>query len=206
MSESFEFTKLCNPNREEESNLASVRYVEPVVRFCAVITRHPSARQWAMERLSSQWGGIQVMSTEIPFEAGGYYTATMGAELTKTLVAFDGFQDPAGLSDWKHQTNELEIAYAAESEHPEPRPLNLDPGYTTQAKLVLATTKDRDHRIYLKDGMFAEVTLNYVGKQWQHHRWSYPSYRTEEVADFANQCRRRLRMHLKETRQFRTKP
>ena len=205
MSESSEFTKLCNPDREEESNLASVRYVEPVVRFCAVITRHSSARKWAMDRLSSQWGGIQVTSAEIPFEAGGYYTSTMGSELIKTLVAFDGFQDPAGLSDWKHQTNDWEIAYAAESEHPEPRPLNLDPGYTTQAKLVLATTKDRDHRIYLKDGMFAEVTLNYVGKLWQHHRWSYPSYRTQEVADFANECRRRLRVHLKETRQFRTK-
>ncbi len=152
MSMSSESTKLCNLDREEEPHLASVRYVEPVVRFCAVITRHPAARQWALERLSDQWGSIQVMSSEIPFEAGGYYTPTMGAELTKTMVAFDGFQDPAGLSDWKHQTNDWEIAYAAESNHPEPRPLNLDPGYTTQAKLVLATTKDRDHRIYLKDG------------------------------------------------------
>jgi hypothetical protein len=73
----------------------------------------------------------------------------------------------------------------------------------TQAKLVLATTKDRDHRIYLRDGMFAEVTLTYVGRQWQHHRWSYPSYRTEEVAAFATECRKRLRQHLRATQQFR---
>jgi hypothetical protein len=183
--------------------LASVRFVEPVVRFCAVITRHPSARQWAMDHLQRQWGGIQCASAPIPFEAGGYYTPTMGSDLIKTLIAWEGFQDPAELADWKHQSNAWEEAYAAESDDPETRPLNLDPGYVTQAKLVLATTKDRDHRIYLRDGMFAEVTLTYVGKRWQHHRWSYPSYRTEEVASFASECRKRLRAHLKETKQFR---
>ena len=180
-----------------------MRYVEPVVRFCAVITRHESARQWANEWMGRRWGGIEWASDPIPFQAGGYYTPTMGSDLTKTLVAFSGFQDPAELSAWKHQTNDWEEQYVKESKHPESRPLNLDPGYATQAKFVLATTKDRDHRIYLKDGMFAEVTLTYVGKQWRHHRWSYPSYRTEEVAEFATECRRRLREHLKATRQFR---
>ena len=101
------------------------------------------------------------------------------------------------------QTNFWEADYAANSNHVEDRPLNLDPGYISQAKLVLATTKDRDHRIYLRDGMFAEVTLTYVGKSWQHHRWSYPSYRTKDVAEFASECRQRLREHLRATRQFR---
>ena len=105
----------------------------------------------------------------------------------------------------EHQTNAWEVEYARVSEHVEERPLNLDPGYTTQAKLVLATTKDRDHRIYLRDGMFAEVTLTYVGKQWTHHRWSYPSYRTEEVAAFATACRQSLREYLRSTQQFRLK-
>lgn len=190
-------------DREEEPALAHVRYVEPVVRFCAVITRHEAARQWALQRLNAMWGGVAITSSEIPFEAGGYYTPTMGKDLIKTLVAFDGFHDPGELAAWKLQTNTMESDYAASSNHSETRPLNLDPGYMTQAKLVLATTKDRDHRIYLRDGMFAEVTLTYVGKQWNHHRWSYPTYRTEEVASFANACRQRLRQHLAATRQFR---
>lgn len=202
-SSASESNNLCLPDREEEPNLASVRFVEPVVRFCAVISRHQGATQWALQQIGEQWGGVQFVSDEIPFEAGGYYTPTMGSELTKTLIASEGFQDPAGLADWKHLTNRWEASYAAQSDHPEPRPLNLDPGYITQAKLVLATTKDRDHRIYLRDGMFAEVTLTYVAKRWQHHRWSYPSYRTEEVASFAHECRRRLREHLKATKQFR---
>ena len=163
-----------------------------------MISRHDEARQWAVEKLSGLWGPVTLESPAIRFEAGGYYTPTMGEGLNKTLVAFDGFQDPAELADWKHLTNDLERQYARESNHAEPRPLNLDPGYTTQAKLVLATTKDRDHRIYLRDGMFAEVTLTYVGKQWQNHRWSYPTYRTEEVASFATDCRNTLREHLKQ--------
>ena len=186
--------------------MSAVRFVEPVVRFCAIITRHDAARQWAMKRLADQWGAATVSSCEIPFEAGGYYTPSMGSDLQKTLITSAGFVDPAGLADWKNTTNRWEQDYIDASEHQEQRPLNLDPGYMTQAKLVLATTKDRDHRLYLRDGMFAEVTLTYVGKVWEHHRWSYPSYRTEAVAQFANRCRQNLRQHLKETRQFRSHP
>ena len=186
--------------------MAQIRLVEPVIRFCGVITRHDSARQWAMDKLASLWGAPIIVSPPIPFEAGGYYTQSMGPGLQKTLVALEGFEDPAYLADWKTETNRWEDEYAESARHDEQRPLNLDPGYMSQAKLVLATTKDRDHRLYLRDGMFAEVTLTYVGKQWRDHRWSYPSYRTTEVADFANQCRTRLRAHLKETRQFRIRP
>jgi len=127
----------------------------------------------------------------------------MGDELRKVLVAFDGLEDPAGLATWKLQTNRWESVLASKTNVPESRPVNLDPGYVTQAKLVLATTKDRDHRVYLHSGMFAEVTLTYVGRQWTHHRWTYPSYRTTAVAEFAMQCRSRLREHLQATAQFR---
>ena len=191
---------------EEVTSMSAIRFVEPVVRFCAVITRHKDARKWAIARLAEQWGQATVCSVEIPFEAGGYYTPSMGSGLHKSLIAVADFADPGSLADWKNETNEWEQEYTRSSQHEEDRPLNLDPGYMTQAKLVLATTKDRDHRLYLRDGMFAEVTLTYVGKAWQHHRWTYPSYRTDEVATFANQCRADLRQHLKETRQFRSHP
>ncbi len=183
--------------------MASTKRVEPVIRLCAVITRHAAARQWAIDRIGDRWGGTSIVSPEIPFEAGGYYTASMGSDLTKVLVATAGVCDPAELADWKHESNRWETEYAANFSHEEDRPLNLDAGYATQAKLVLATTKDRDHRIYLRDGMFAEVTLCYVGRKWQSHRWTYPSYRAEKVSEFVTGCRNQLRAHLKETRQFR---
>jgi len=183
--------------------VSSIRSVEPVVRFCAIISRHATLSSNAVEHIGAHWGKPVILSPELNFEAGDFYTKTMGTDLKKRLVAFEGFVDPADLADWKNQTNDWESELAAEYSDQELRPLNLDPGYMSQAKLVLATIKDRDHRVYLRDGIFAEVTLTYVGKVWQHHRWSYPSYRTDDVARFASECRTRLRKHLKETNAFR---
>ncbi len=183
--------------------MADTRFVEPVVRICAIITRHEEARRWAIDRLRDRWGEPRDQTEPIPFLASGYYTPTMGDDLLKVIVATGEPIDPAALADWKHETNRWEKEFAKDSAFVEERPLNLDPGYVTQAKLILATTKDRDHRIYLRDGMFAEVTLTYVGKKWTSHRWTYPSYRCDEVATFAGKCRDRLRKHLQSTRQFR---
>ncbi|MCC9644087.1 DUF4416 family protein [Rhodopirellula sp. JC740] len=183
--------------------MGELRLVEPVVRFCAVISRHESARQWAKQRLAGRWGELAETGPPCPFEAGGFYEHEMGDGLVKELVAITAFADPGGLADWKTETNQWEAEFAEEFDGAESRPLNLDPGYVSQAKLVLATIKDRDHRIYLREGIFAEVTLNYVGKRWIHHRWSYPDYRSDAVANFAADCRARLREHLKATGGFR---
>ena len=184
--------------------MAAIRPVEPVVRFCAVISRQPEVRRWAIDHLVARWGAASIRSDVLPFEAGGFYDDQMGRGLGKVLVAFDQLADPGGLADWKHATYAIEASCRFEQQFDAPRPLNLDPGYITQAKLVLATIKDRDHRLYLRDGMFAEVTLNYVGKRWIHHRWTYPDYRTPAVAEFAMRCRNQLRAHLQNAGGFRT--
>jgi hypothetical protein len=184
-------------------SLSKTRLIEPVIRFVAVITNDERVRAWAYECIEQRWGSIAEQSAPMPFEAGGFYTEAMGGSLQKTLVAIAAPIDPVGLADWKTQTNGWEVEAAAQLPHSHARPLNLDPGYITQAKLVLATVKDRDHRIYLKDGIFGEITLTYVGRQWVHHRWTYPDYRTEEVIEFAMRCRTRLRQHLMETGAFR---
>ena len=183
--------------------LSKTRLIEPVIRFVAVITSDDEVRGWAYRRIEQQWGAIADCSPPLPFHANGFYDDAMGGGLIKTLVAIAEPIDPVGLADWKSQTNQWEIEAAAELAKPQSRPLNLDPGYITQAKLVLATVKDRDHRVYLKDGIFGEITLTYVGRQWVHHRWTYPDYRTEDVFAFAMKCRQRLRKHLLETRSFR---
>ena len=69
------------------------------------------------------------------------------------------------------------------------RPLNLDPGYLSEAKLVLATTKDRDHRIYLGQGIFAECTLYFHKQQWQPRDWTYPDFCSTPYRSFLAECR-----------------
>ena len=134
-------------------------------------------------------GPIALASDAFDFTETDYYAATMGTDLKKQFLAFERLIDPAMLADIKRQTNEWEVEYAALGRHAEPRPLNLDPGYITPAKLVLASTKDHAHRIYLRDGIYAEVTLAYRQRQWQPLEWTYPDYRRDDYQRFFTRCR-----------------
>jgi len=117
----------------------------------------------------------------------------MGDQLKKKLFAYENWISPQALPDKKILANEWEQQFADENNVPEPRPLNIDPGYISEAKLVLATTKDRDHRVYLRDGIFAEVTLHFSGQKWLASRWTYPDYRAEKFHSFFTNCRNYLR-------------
>lgn len=165
----------------------------PVLLICAVFSRHEVALAWARETLSTAWGPVALASERFQHEETRYYEPTMGAGLTKMFLVFEELVDPAGLPGLKRQTNAWETAYAQEAGHAEPRPLNLDPGYLTEAKLVLATTKDRDHRLYLGEGIFGEVTLHYQQRQWRPREWTYADYRRSDYHEFFTRCRDYLR-------------
>ena len=116
----------------------------------------------------------------------------MGSPLRKVFFAFERSFDAGNLADVKLQTNQWEQQYAGLGGHAEPRPLNLDPGYLTLGKLVLASTKDHAHRIYLAQGIYAEVTLCYRHGRWQPHPWTFADYRREDYQQFFSQCREHL--------------
>ena len=132
------------------------------------------------------------------FEQTRYYEASMGPGLRKVFFAFADVADPAGLTEWKLASGEWESEYAATGSHPEPRPLNLDPGYLTLGKLVLASTKDYAHRIYLRQGIFAEITLYWRHGQWVYHEWTFADYRQAAYHEFFSQCRDYLHKQLRE--------
>ena len=117
--------------------------------------------------------------------------------MLKTFWAFERLIDPGMLADIKQQTNAWEAEYAALARHPEPRPLNLDPGYIGLGKLVLASTKDHAHRIYLGQGIYAEVTLYYKDGRWQHRDWTFADYRRGDYQAFFEECRENLKRRLR---------
>jgi len=84
-----------------------------------------------------------------------YYSAELGEPIFRKFMFFKNLISEADISDIKLQTNQIEEKLSTNGK----RTINIDPGYIGLSKLVLATTKDYSHRIYLKDGIYGEVTL-----------------------------------------------
>jgi hypothetical protein len=179
--------------------MGDIREPKPSLLIMAVFSRYESALAWSRLKGEQDWGPMALTSDLFDFDETPYYEKTMGPGLKKQLLAFEQLAGPGKLAEIKLATNQWELEYAGEHEWPESRPLNLDPGYITEAKLVLATTKDRDHRIYLADGIFAEVTLHYHGGRWRDRPWTYPDYQRPEYHEFFSRCRAFLREKLRAT-------
>ncbi len=140
-----------------------------------------------------EFGPVGLASEAFAFNDTAYYEPTMGLGLKKQFLAFEHLIDAARLPAIKRQTNAWEEEYATTAAHAERRPLNLDPGYLSLAKLVLASSKDHAHRIYLSDGVYAEITLRYHQKAWQPWDWTFPDYRRADYQRFFDRCRQYLR-------------
>ena len=174
--------------------MGEIRNQRPALLIAAISSRYETAiDEWSRTRTCKHWGEVIFESPTFDFTETSFYTASMGKDIKKKLFAYERLIDPATLADTKILSNELEQEYKSENSFPEERPLNIDPGYLTEAKLVLATTKDRDHRLYLRDGIFAEVTLFFKQGQWECSRWTYPDYQRDEFHTFFDRCRNHLR-------------
>jgi hypothetical protein len=173
--------------------MAEIQPHRPALLILAAFSRHPEALDWAKQTAEDAWGPIALESERFDHQETTYYDASMGTDLLKTFFAFQTPLDPAGLAECKETSNQWEGDYQQLDRHPERRPLNLDPGYLTEAKLLLATTKDRDHRIYLSRGIYAEVTLHFQRGAWQSRPWTYPDYQRADYHAFFLRCRDYLR-------------
>jgi len=165
----------------------------PVLLLIGAFSRYPAALDWARRQSEQLLGPIALESPLFDFHETAFYERTMGGNIRKQFWAFERLIDPGTLASLKRTTNDWEAQYRGEFSTPEPRPLNLDPGYLTEAKLVLATTKDRDHRLYLDQGIFAEGTLYFQGGKWCPREWTYPDYRRSDYHQFFLLCRQYLR-------------
>jgi hypothetical protein len=169
--------------------MANPRPPAPQLLVVAVFSRHAAAFDWARERLQQAFGPVGLASGSFVFNQTTYYTATMGPDLRKLFLAFRDLVAPDCLPGVKQRTNELERELAVAGAYPEARPLNLDPGLLSLGKFVLATTKDQAHRLYLRDGIFAEVTLRYEAGAFEPWPWTYADYRQECVRAFLQAAR-----------------
>ena len=174
--------------------MGDIRKPASVLLIIAAFASDEDSLAWGKARAESEFGPIWSESPTFYFnEFTDYYQNEMGPVLPKRIWAFERRIGMDDLAPIKVKTNAWEAQRAAECPGGVPRPLNLDPGYIDLGKLILASTKDHLHRIYLKEGIFAETTLYYSQKAWQKLPWTYPDYQSAGYQAFLTECRDHLR-------------
>ncbi|MEW5947242.1 MAG: DUF4416 family protein [bacterium] len=148
------------------------------------------------ERLTGVFGAVDLESPPLPFTHTDYYAEEMGGNLTRVFFSFAELIPPERIADAKLITNGIELEFARERGGAPRRTVNLDPGCLDLSKVVLATTKNYAHRIYLRDGIYAEATLRFHKGTFRPWEWTYPDYRTEEYVSFFNEARKLFKRKL----------
>lgn len=151
----------------------------------------------AIETIDAKFGKTELSSNVWPFDKTDYYKDQTGPRILRQFVSIEQLIEPAKLAKIKHKTNKLEQKLAAKLALPVPRPVNLDPGYIEPSKLVLATTKNYSHRIYIGKKMYAEVTLIFDKGNWRPLDHTYPDYKQQCYFDFFARVRNKLLEQLK---------
>jgi len=163
--------------------MGTVRIPRDVMLFCSIIYR--DSCEQAMTMLAEAFGEPCFESPGLAFDYTSYYEEEMGAPLSRTIVAFERLVARDAMPTIKLQTNVMEDACIEEDK----RTVNLDPGYLSLENVCLATTKAYSHRIYLAQGIWAEVTLFYKDGSYQAFPWTYPDYASDEMRQIFNSLR-----------------
>jgi len=175
--------------------MGQVKKHPPVKLIAGLIFKDKLSLDRARAALKRRFGEIDFESQVLAFNLTDYYKKEFGEDLKKSFVSFKKLVDPARLTSIKIATNKIEKRL---SKGPR-RLVNIDPGYLDLAKLILASTKDYIHRIYLGRGIFAEMTLYYEGDSFVPWKWTYPDYRTPAYIEIFNRIRELYLTQIKDT-------
>lgn len=165
----------------------------PVKPICGLLSADDDLLRRARQMLVRLWGPVEFETPVWPFWQTTYYEREMGKDLKRQFLAFERLVSPEALAQLKRDSNAIEQQIAEECLALEiERPVNIDPGLIDPARLILATTKDRAHRIYVGQGIYAEVTLYWTEGAWHPSAWTYPDYREPAYHEFFSRVRTRL--------------
>lgn len=174
--------------------MGKVKLYPPVKLIAAITVSKVDLWQAVQKDLEACHSLIDCQLDWYDFHHTDYYREEMGESLRKRMVSFEALIRAETLPTIKLETNQLEDRYAIDGK----RRINIDPGYLSLSKLVLATSKDFSHRIYLAEGIFADLHLKYQQHRFRPQEWSYPDYREEKVLRFFEEVRKIYALQLAE--------
>ncbi len=178
--------------------MGNVSKPNPVTLIAAIMAPDPETIQTAKGKLCSSFGEIDLKSEAFQFDFSRYYEREMGRGLIKEFISFSDLVEPGSLAEIKLFTNGIESELADTIDGNLRRRANIDPGYVTLGNLVLASTKDAGHRIYIGQGIYAELTLRFLKGSFRELEWTYRDYATDFAIGFFNSVRERLLTKLRQ--------
>jgi len=178
--------------------MKEIRFPIPVKLFIGMLSPEPALFDACTDIVRKEYGPVDYQSEIVPWTNSDFYQEEMGAGILRKFIFFENVMDPGDLSAIKINTTRIEKNFAVQAENRVRRRINLDPGYVTEAKVVLATTKDYSHRLYIGKGIYAEVTLRYGNKDRSFTPFdhTYLDYGSEPYIAMFNKARELLRSAL----------
>jgi hypothetical protein len=163
---------------------------QKVKLFIGMLSNEEALIERIEDELMGFWGPIDLRSPVWKWTHTSYYDKEMGTGLMRKFIFFHTLIRPESLIDIKLKAIEIEKSYPNDQGG---RRINLDPGYLNTAKIVLASTKDFSHRMYLGRGIFGEVTLYYSKGQYRALPYTFPDYRTRDYKELFERARQMLK-------------
>ena len=176
--------------------MATAREFQKCALVIGVLSALEDKREEIIKKLEKEFGPIEAASPVLDFPYTDYYDSEMGKRPVRYLLLFEDLVDPSDLADIKTKTNQIETTFADADGN---RRVNLDPGTLSLANFILATCKDRSHRIPLKDGIYGETTLIYQDHDFQVLPWTYADYRSDDIRAILRNFRDAYRKKLKKS-------
>ena len=164
------------------------------MKFLAAVTyRNNEILKQTKNALNKRYGKIDIESEPFAFDHTQYYEKEMGPNLIKKFFSFDHLNKPEMLIEFKLYALALEKKFSKENK----RQVNIDPSYLELGKLVVSSTKNFDHRIYLDQGVFGDVQLRFRKGKFTTNDWTYPDYCSKTVVNFLLEVRASYSKQLK---------
>ncbi|MBP9560644.1 MAG: DUF4416 family protein, partial [Syntrophorhabdaceae bacterium] len=113
-------------------------------------------------------------------------------ELYRIFVLFGSLVGRDCLIETKLKTNAIEKDLSTE----EKRQVNIDPGYISLENIILATTKNYTHRVYMGSGIYGDLTLIYKKGGYKPLEWTYPDYAGSDIVSIFNRWREHYKRML----------
>ncbi|MBF0396156.1 MAG: DUF4416 family protein [Desulfobacterales bacterium] len=167
---------------------------KPAKLIIGLFTSQKELFQIITSELSQKFGAIDMVSKCFPFNYTNYYEEEIGSDLLRRMLLFKDLIAQNSLPEIKCTTNTIEKKYSKDGK----RKINIDPGYLIHERFVLATGKNYSHRIYLDNGIYADLTLIYQKNSYVSLPWTYPDYKEDIMINFLEEARNKYKFDLQE--------